>query len=68
MSKVWRFDGTVTCEVSLWINAETQAQAEAIFAAAAESDLVAGTSLRHIIPQKDTAVITSVRESTEENP
>lgn len=68
MSKVWRFDGKVTCDVSLWITAETQEEAQAIFAAAAESDLVAGTSLRHITPQKDTAIITSVRESTEDNP
>ena len=68
MNKVWRFDGTVTCDVTLWIEGDTQEEAQAKFAAAAESDLVKGTSLRHIIPQKETAIITGIRESTEENP
>lgn len=68
MNRVWRFDGTVTCDVSVWIEATTQEEAQQKFAAASESDLNTGTSLRHIHPIKDTAVISSIRESTEENP
>lgn len=68
MSKVWRFDGTVTCEVTLWITGETQQEAEDKFSASAAEDLVAGTSIKHVTPLKETAVINTIRESTEDNP
>lgn len=66
--KTYRFDGKVTCDVTLWIEAETQGEAEGKLAAAPAADLSNATSLNHIRPDKATIAITSIRESTGENP
>lgn len=68
MKKWWRFDGNVVCDVSVWVVADTQAEAEARFAGASGEQLIQGTSIKHIHPRKDTAVIETIRESTADNP
>lgn len=66
--KTYRFDGSATCGVTLWIPAETQEQAEAILAGSPSESLIRVTSLNHVRPDKSTMIIYSVRESTGENP
>lgn len=66
--KTWRFDVRAECETALYIDAETQEEAEAILAIAPESNLKNATSIINIKPDKSTLQVISVRESTGDNP
>jgi len=69
MQKVWRLDGTVLCDISVWIN-DCESEEEAIqrISEASSAEFFKITSIKHIHPRKETMTILKSRESTGDNP
>ena len=68
MSKGFRVQGHAVCDITAWIPAQSEEEAIAILNATPVSELWRVTTVRDIVPQKDTLVIDSIRESTGDNP
>ena len=66
--KTFRFEGTVTAKMILWIDGETLEEAEQKFVDGNASDLSKVTSIQHIVPDMETLYIENKRESTSGNP